>query len=158
MLAELAGEDFLSLDADGRIAAAYPFSATPTPHRVVIDGTVQAWSMCAIDALGMSAMLGKDVVIHSSDPITGDPVTVTNRDGRAVWQPAGAVVGVGRRSCPGPAAEVCCDALNFFTSAATAHAWLQAHPEVRGQIIGQKRAEAIGRQIFGPLPAGNQPV
>ncbi|MFJ7948752.1 hypothetical protein ACIQ6K_34740 [Streptomyces sp. NPDC096354] len=40
MLAELAQEDFLALGPDGRILAAYPFSAVPTPHRVTIAGRV----------------------------------------------------------------------------------------------------------------------
>jgi hypothetical protein len=34
VLAELAAEDFLTLDADGRISAAYPFSAAPTGVQV----------------------------------------------------------------------------------------------------------------------------
>jgi hypothetical protein len=37
VLAELAAEDFLTLDAAGRIAAAYPFSAVPTEHVVRIE-------------------------------------------------------------------------------------------------------------------------
>ncbi|MFK0294417.1 alkylmercury lyase family protein [Streptomyces sp. NPDC090442] len=167
VLAELAREDFLTLDENGRIAAAYPFSATPTRHRVVIDGGtrgtqgIHAWAMCAIDALGIPAMLGKDVVVHSSDPVTGEPITVTlaatdtatgtNQDSHAIWEPSTAVVFVGRRSYSGPAAAVCCDALNFFASGATARAWKADHPDVHGRLVDQSQAEHIGRRVFGPL-------
>ena len=77
MLAELDREDFLTLGPDGKIHSAYPFSATQTPHRVQITGGAEVWSMCAIDALGIPAMLGRGVIITSRDPVTGEPVTVT---------------------------------------------------------------------------------
>lgn len=151
VLAELAREDFLTLDRDGRIRAAYPFSAVPTAHRVAIAGGTQVWSMCAIDALGISAMLETDTVISSADPVTGEKVTVTSEDGKTIWAPASAVVFVGRRGCSGPAAEVCCDTLNFFTSTSSAQAWIEQHPDVDGQIVDRDRAEEIGRTTFGPL-------
>ncbi|CAO0837000.1 alkylmercury lyase family protein [Streptomyces microflavus] len=151
VLAELAREDFLTLDDDGQIHAAYPFSAAPTAHRVTLADGTQVWSMCAIDALGIPEMLTTDAVISSSDPVTGEAVTVTSRNGRMEWEPASAVVFVGRRSCDGPAAAVCCDTLNFFTSAASAQSWTTQHPDVRGEVASQARAEQIGRQTFGPL-------
>jgi hypothetical protein len=120
VLAELDREDFLALDQDGRIRAAYPFSTIPTPHRVRITGGAEVWSMCAIDALGIAAMLATDAVITSVDPVTGETVTVTSTGGSAVWEPAAAVVFVGRRPCAGPAASVCCDVLNFFSDAHSA--------------------------------------
>ncbi|WP_455362438.1 organomercurial lyase [Streptomyces sp. SYSU K21746] len=151
VLAELDREDFLTVDGSGRIRAAYPFSAVPTAHRVRITGGAGVWSMCAIDALGIPAMLGKDVVISSADPVTGEPVTVTAENGQTVWEPAGAVVFVGRRACSGPAAVVCCDALNFFAGRASAEEWRDRHPDVRGKVVGQARAEDLGRRTFGPL-------
>ncbi|MGW6358891.1 alkylmercury lyase family protein [Streptomyces sp. NPDC055092] len=151
VLAELAREDFLTLDEDGQIRAAYPFSAVPTTHRVAIEGGAKVWSMCAIDALGIPAMLDADAVITSGDPVTGEKITVTSRASHTVWEPASAVVFVGRRSRSGPAAAVCCDALNFFTDTGTARSWAALHPDVTGQVVGQQRAEEIGRQTFGPL-------
>jgi hypothetical protein len=151
VLAELAAEDFLTLDAGGRIRAAYPFSAVPTAHRVRFPNGTAAWSMCAVDALGIPAMLGTDAVIASSDPITGEPITVTSTGGHMTWQPASAVVYVGQRSRTGPAADVACGALNFFTSRATARTWTEQHPDFSGEAVGQARAEALGRAVFGPL-------
>ncbi|MFI1572664.1 alkylmercury lyase family protein [Streptomyces anulatus] len=152
VLDELAQEDFLTLDPEGRIRAAYPFSAVPTPHRVTIAGGVQVWSMCAIDALGIPAMLGRDAVITSVDPVTGESVTVTSENGQTVWEPATAVVFVGRQGgCSGPAAEVCCDTLNFFTGSASARTWIEQHPGVNGRIVDRARAEEVGQATFGPL-------
>ena len=156
VLAELAQQDFVTLDDDGAVRAAYPFSAVPTAHRVTIAGGTQVWSMCAVDALGIPVMLGCDAVITSTDPVSGEPVTVTATGGAGVadgmaWQPADAVVFVGRRCCDGPAAEVCCGALNFFTSPATAELWAAKHPDVVGQILTQADAEQLGARIFGHL-------
>ncbi|MFI1865465.1 organomercurial lyase [Streptomyces jumonjinensis] len=153
VLAELAAEDFLTLDEAGRVRAAYPFSAVPTRHRVRIADGVEVWSMCAIDALGIPAMLDADAVISSTDPVTGEPVTVTIRDGKTVWEPQEAVVFVGQRPGGGPAATACCDALNFFTSDATARSWTAGHPGIPGLILGQAQAGQIAAQTFGPLLA-----
>ncbi|QNA77784.1 alkylmercury lyase [Streptomyces sp. So13.3] len=151
VLAELAREDFLTLEEAGQIRAAYPFSAVPTPHRVRIAGGTEVWSMCAVDALGIAAMLGRDTVISSQDPVTGAPVTVTSVNGATQWEPRGAVVFIGRRDGSGPAAALCCDALNFFAGEASARTWAKEHPDVPGHIVAQDEAEDIGRQTFGPL-------
>ena len=96
VLAELADGDFLCLDTAGQITAAYPFSALPTRHRVQISGEATVFAMCAIDALGISAMTGRPVVIESADPSTGEPVTVHVDGATSTWNPATAVVYVGR--------------------------------------------------------------
>ncbi|MEU9848186.1 organomercurial lyase [Streptomyces sp. NPDC047985] len=152
VLAELAAEDFLTLEEEtGQIRAAYPFSAVPTRHRVGLASGVTVWSMCAIDALGIPAMLNTDIVISSTDPVTGDPITITSHGGTTLWEPRSAVVFVGQRPGGGPAATACCDALNFFTSDATARTWVAEHPGVPGRIVDQAQAEHVGAQTFGPL-------
>lgn len=151
VLAELAAEDFLTLDADGQIRAAYPFSAVPTPHQIRLPDRTTLWAMCAIDALGIPAMLGADAVIASSDPVTGERITITSSGGHTTWQPATAVVHIGQLPCTGPAADVTCRALNFFTSSTTARTWVRHHPDVTGRTVGQARAEALGRTVFGSL-------
>ena len=128
-------------------------AATPTPHQVQIEGGASAYAMCAIDALGMARMLRTSVAIQSADPATGEAVTVTVSGNGAVWQPATAVVFVGRTAseCTGPSADVCRDYINFFARHSTAAAWAAAHPEVTGGILGQDRALEVGEQIFGEL-------
>ncbi|MFE5480934.1 organomercurial lyase [Streptomyces sp. NPDC056527] len=153
VLAELDAEDFLALDPAGRVRAAYPFSSEETSHRVRLGDGVEVWSMCAIDALGIAAMLGQDVLVTSCDPVSGHPVTVSFTSGVAQWEPEGAVVFVGRRPGQGPAAELCCHALNFFADRSTAGTWARRHAEVPGRITSQAEAVAIGTRTFGPLLA-----
>jgi hypothetical protein len=157
-LADLAAEDFLTLDDHGRIRAAYPFSAVPTSHRVRLASGIEAWSMCAVDALGIPDMLGTDAVITSTDPVTGDTITVSSTQGHMTWHPTTAVVYIGQRSCTGPAADITCGALNFFTGRHTARSWAEQHPDYTGKAVDQAQAEALGRSIFGSLLAASEPA
>lgn len=153
VLAELAEGDFVCLDPAGQITAAYPFSALPTAHRVQISGHATVFAMCAIDALGVSAMTGLPVVIESAAPSTGEPVTVAVDGDTSAWNPATAVVYVGRtgRECGGPSAAVCCGYMNFFATGAAAAAWAASHPQITGGILDQRRALELGIGIFGQL-------
>lgn len=153
-LAELAQADVLGLDDSGGIRMAYPFSSIPTPHIVAIAAGPRVYAMCAIDALGIPPMLGADAVISSADPVSGTPVTVVFRDGRASWSPDSAVVFVGRRNGNGTAELVSCGCLNFFSSTASAALWAGRSPEVTGSVLDQAPAEALGAEIFGSLLSG----
>lgn len=153
ILADLAADDFLVMGDDGRIRAAYPFSAVPTVHRVRLPVGIEVPAMCAIDALGIPSMLGTDAVITSADPVTGETVTVAAVGGHMTWQPSAAVVYLGRCSGTGPAAEVACGAVNFFTSPHSAISWARAHSDYAGRAIDQARAEELGQSVFGPLLA-----
>jgi hypothetical protein len=154
VLKALADADFLCLDDTGRITAAYPFSASPTRHRVKMPGG-QAFAMCAIDALGVSVMTGLPVVIESADPVTGAPVTIAVDKGQASWDPVTSVVYAGSAAsdCGGPSATECCDYINFFGTEATAAEWVACHPEITGGILDQQEALRAGIGIFGQLLA-----
>ena len=153
VLAALAEGDFIYLDRAGRISAAYPFSATATPHAVQITGGASAYAMCAIDALGMAEMLHTSVLIRSADPANGEPITVAVDRSGAGWNPATTIVFVGRAAdqCSGPSAAICCDHMNFFSTHSTAEAWASAHPEITGGILSQARALEVANQMFGQL-------
>ncbi|WP_438297203.1 organomercurial lyase [Streptomyces sp. HUAS TT7] len=158
VLADLAAEDFLALDDDGRIRAAYPFSAVPADHRVLLANGMEVWAMCAVDALGIPDMLRSDAVITSTDPVTGEKVTITSTSGVMTWQPSTAVVYVGQRSCTGPAADIACGALNFFTSRHTARTWAEQNPDYTGAPVDHAQAETLGRSIFGSLLTAPEPA
>ena len=122
-LYELATRDVVALDEQGEIRAAYPFSPVPTRHRVTWQGGSGAYAMCAIDALGMSAMLGVRVTIFSSEPGTERAVTVEVDHEIARWQPDSAVVFAGKTGdgcCP--SVDRTCDHINFFASSDAARA------------------------------------
>jgi hypothetical protein len=155
VLAHLAAEDFLTLDGDGRIAAAYPFSAAATGIEVTLPNGVTVSSMCAIDALGIPSMLRSDAVIEAADPVTGEAVRVAFRGGSAQWQPASAVVFYGARAEAGPSAAVCCGYLRFFAARESAEAFAAAHPEATGRILAQDEARVLGEEIFGPCLAAS---
>src|SRR5258708_16482425 len=94
-LDELAAADAVHM-VNGMMAVAYPFSGTPTPHPVELDGLPAVHAMCPIDALRLPAMARRDGQITSADPADGTPITVTARDGTSSWNPATAVVVAGR--------------------------------------------------------------
>jgi hypothetical protein len=51
--------------SDGRVVLAYPWSGTPTAFVVVLADGRQRWACCAIDALGVPAMLGEVVTVRA---------------------------------------------------------------------------------------------
>lgn len=153
VLTALHDVDAIRLGPDGRVAVAYPFSTAPTRHRVRIGDRTDVYAMCAIDALGVSAMLDEDTRIESVDVTTGHPVTVTTTAGETSWDPREAVVFVGADAGGGPSADSCCDYLNFFADAATAQAWTAAHPQIPGRVCTQAEAEELAAHLFGPLLA-----
>jgi hypothetical protein len=151
VLAGLHDLDAIRLWPGGEIAAAYPFSTTPTRHRVRIDSGVEVYAMCAIDALGISPMLGRDTRIASIDTTNNRPIMITTTGGRTRWQPADAVVFITADAGAGPSADCCCDYLNFFTNHTAAQAWTNAHPHIPGQILTRREAETLAARIFGHL-------
>jgi mercuric reductase len=141
---------------DGRIAGAYPFTERETEHRVTITGHV-VHAMCAIDALGTGAMLGRDVDIDSRCRACGAAIRVATRDrGRtlAAVSPADTVVWSGIRYEGGCAASSICTAMAFFCSDAHLRAWLDARdPTAPGFRLSIGEALEVGRAIFGPALA-----
>jgi hypothetical protein len=146
VLAELADRDLIAFDARGEIRAAYPFSPSPTPIQVRQAAGPVAYAMCAIDALGISAMLGRPVTITAAEPGTGRLVTVEADGDRAWWKPRRAVVFAGATSdhcCP--SVDRTCGYINFFTSARAARKWARSHPDITGRVL--RRTWALDRGI-----------
>ena len=160
-LAELAAADIIAVDDGGEIRAAYPFSPVATPIRVSWDGGPRAYAMCAIDALGMSAMLGKPILVTAAEPETGRSITVAVDRDEALWRPRTAVVFSGAIAVgAGPSADLCCGYINFFTSARAARGWSGRHPDVTGNILRRDGALRLGIEEFGSLlrPAAIDPA
>ena len=159
VLAELAVADVIAFGADGQIRAAYPFSPVPTSIQVRWAGGPLTYAMCAIDALGMSAMLGRPVTIAAAEPGTGRIITVHADGGQARWNPRAAVVFAGAAGEPGcPSADRSCGYINFFTGARAAQAWARRHPEVTGTVMSRQGALHCGIAEFGTLMRAPQPA
>ncbi|GAD83341.1 alkylmercury lyase [Nocardia asteroides NBRC 15531] len=154
VLRRLHETDVIRLNGDGEIASAYPFSGTPTPHRVqIIDGPI-VYAMCAVDALGLAAMLDTDVEVSSADPVTHAPITVVIHSQHLTADPATAVVFVGGQANQETTADACCNYLNFFTDRPAAEAWAADHPEVSGLVLDLPQAHDLGNQIFANMLHG----
>lgn len=152
VLAELVERDVTAFDPAGEIRAAYPYSPTPTAIHVLWDGGPGVHAMCAIDALGMSAMLHRPVTIVAAEPGGVGSVTVTVDGNEARWNPESAVVfagATGNACCP--SADRTCGNINFFTNGQAAHKWAAGHPAVTGFVLTIPEALARGVAEFGPL-------
>jgi hypothetical protein len=150
--ARLAREDLVHRDArTGEVTVAYPFSAAPTRHRVRLSSGADVFAMCAIDALGIAFMLGQTTGVSSTDPGTGEGITISpSLTEPAVWSPHEAVVVAG---CEGSGMSLSCRCphTNFAASPERARALLEAEPSVRGDILSMPEAIALGRETLGRL-------
>ncbi len=150
VLAELAARDVMAFGARGEIRAAYPFSPAPTPIQVTWAGGPLTYAMCAIDALGISAMLGHPVTITAAEPGPGRLIPVHADRDRARWDPAGSVVFAGATGDDGcNSADRTCGYINFFTSTRAALTWADHHPAITGTVLGQAQALGQGVAEFG---------
>jgi hypothetical protein len=148
----LAREDLVHVDATGRPVVAYPFSAKPRGHRVLIDGERWVEAMCAIDALGIAPMLVLPIEIYSCDPLSCGEIWVRlDPSEGAWWEPQPAVVLAGSACGEGPSFDGCCDVLNFFERRENAERYLAENPSVPGHPISLPEAIEAGRLVFGDL-------
>jgi hypothetical protein len=148
----LVREDLVHTDDNGAVLVAYPFSARPRGHGVRIADGATVEAMCAIDALGIAAMLNQPIEISSHDPLTGSEIRVrVSPHDAAVWEPETAVVLAGSSSCDGPSYGGCCDVLNFFESTETAERYVCEHEEVSGLPISVPEAIEAGHVVFGDV-------
>jgi hypothetical protein len=151
-LTELARADVIAFSPDGEVRAAYPFSSVRTPIRVSWQGGPAAFAMCAIDALGMSVMLGHPVTITAAEPDTGRTITVHANGSQGRWHPRSAVVLAGSvGDANRPAADRSCGYTSFFASRRAARAWARRHPEITGTLLTRDGALGIGIAEFGSL-------
>jgi hypothetical protein len=130
--------------------AAYPFSPVTTAIQVRWAGGPLTYAMCAVDALGISAMLGRPVTITAAEPGTGRIITVHAHRDQARWDPRHAVVFAGEAGEQGClSVDRTCGYINFFTSARAARAWVGHRPDVTGTVLSQAQALREGVAEFG---------
>lgn len=153
LLHRLAVRDLIVLDDGGHIIGAYPFSERATEHCVRV-GTVVVAAMCAIDALGIGAMLGIDTNIRSACRHCGRIIEVaTCGGGRALGTvaPANALVWSGIHY-DGCAAASLCTVQAFFCSEGHLDVWRDADwPSANGVRLSMEEAFQVARAIFEPM-------
>jgi hypothetical protein len=152
-LGQLVAADLIETEPNrpARLFGAYPFSSIARGHTVQIQGGLTVQAYCAVDALGISSMLGRDVVVTSRDPHTGEPIRVVVTEPQTIWQPDNAVMVLGSSRNSQQSAHCCrCPYINFHSSAANAHAYLQAR-DLTGSILTQIQALDLAAFLFGEL-------
>jgi len=154
-LQRLAGRDLVVLDGAGRVSGAYPFTDGSGEHCVEIGGVILS-AMCAIDALGIGAMLGRacrtrSVCRHCRRALHIDVGDRGRRLDRI--EPAGIVVWSGHRYAGGCAASSLCTLQAFFCDDEHLEAWRTsgAGAGEDGVRLGLAEALEVGRAIFAPM-------
>ncbi|MGH3300992.1 MAG: organomercurial lyase [Streptosporangiaceae bacterium] len=110
-----------------------------------------------MDALGMSAMLGRPVIITAAEPATGRSITVAVDGDRARWAPRSTVVLAGATADAGClAADRCCRYINFFTTARAARAWGPRPAGYHRHHPATRRGAAHGHRPVRCLAAGDR--
>ena len=138
------------------IVGAYPLTNRRTEHTVHV-GEHAVHAMCAIDALGVGKMVGRDVEIDSSCRASGAPIRVaTGGNGTVVESisPATAVVWSGIRDTEGCAADTLCTIMAFFASDDALETWRKVeHPDTPGHRLTVEEGMQVGAALFGPMLA-----
>lgn len=156
LLGELHRRDLVVLDGT-QIVGAYPFTGRNTGHRAALDGVVLN-AMCAVDALGIGAMVDRDITIESRCRHCGAPIRIAAQDrGRllAAVEPQGAVMWQSVRYEGACAATSLCAATAFFCSDDHLATWRrECALEDSGFRLSIAEALQAGRALFGPSLAG----
>jgi alkylmercury lyase-like protein len=95
-LETLDAQDLILL-RDGRVELAYPFSGVPTPFVVILSGDRERYACCAVDALGIAAMVGQRIRIRSRCHHCGEPLAFSTAPDGPDAEATGIMVWVGRR-------------------------------------------------------------
>jgi hypothetical protein len=94
-VAELDDRDLVYV-SEGRVVLAYPWSGTPTAFVTVLADGRERWACCAIDALGVAAMLKQPVAIRARCHHCAEHIALTIAPDGPVTDP-GVMAWVGER-------------------------------------------------------------
>lgn len=153
----LAEVDLVHVGEDGRVLVAYPFSGRLTGHSVRLYHGPTAEAMCAIDALGIPLMTGRDAVVVSTDPDNGRVIRIERRGDDWRWVPADTAVVLAQSTRCGPAADCLCPSITFHTSRRAAAEHLAQRPELVGEVLDQIVVLDIAERAFGSPLADDTP-
>jgi len=138
-------------DPAAEIVGAYPLTTMATPHKVVSNGQgVNA--MCAVDALSVSPMFNREVLIESKCHVTGAPIRI-RQNGETIMEarPSAEIrVGIRWQHVQGCAAKTICAEMVFLRDAEIAETWRKTDPD-RIDILTLGDAIELGTAFFVPL-------
>lgn len=141
-----------------RVLMAFPFSAIPTPFRVVLSNGRSYFANCAWDALAFFPMLRVPLRVESYCHHCGEPLSISVRDGHAEsTEGAFPVVYLGL-----PASEwwrdivrTCANTMLFFRSPDHLRAWRAAQPDAGGAELSLDTMLRLSEPLYaGKLEFG----
>ncbi len=151
VLTRLAVRDMVVLEGSGgTLVGAYPLSDRDTGHRVEMKGSALN-AMCAVDALGVGAMYGRDARVESSCRACGAPITVELGAGGSALGPASPaepVVWFGLDYEAGCAATSLCTVIVFFCGARHFERWRGDNPGAAGHRLSLAEAFEAAKALF----------
>ncbi|KYK29444.1 MAG: alkylmercury lyase family protein [Theionarchaea archaeon] len=140
--------DFIYLNADKtRIECSYPFSTGKTIHEVEMDGT-KLYCNCALDALGVPFIFGKDIIISSQCGFTGEPITIKIENKKIVSRTHSNIWVWNSYYRCGKSVNSCCKRMLFFTSSTALDEWVKTHPGEEGERLALSEALFISKYLF----------
>jgi mercuric reductase len=130
---------------------AYPMTTENTPHRVTVYGhAINA--MCAVDALVISPLFGRETWIESRCHVTRTPIRL-HQDGAQFLEasPSPEIrVGIRWQSFSTCAAHTLCTEMVFLRDEAIATAWRTTDPAAM-DVLTLSEAVELGKAFFLPL-------
>jgi mercuric reductase len=133
------------------VLGAYPMTTERTPHKVDIFGH-SVYAMCAVDALAMSLMFGRETRIESRCHVTGTPIRIRQKGAEiteAIPSP-GIRVGIRWQSACAGAAHTLCTEMVFLKDVETAGTWRETDP-ASIELFTLSEAIELGAAFFVPL-------
>lgn len=148
-LKALGERDLVILNREGEIVGAYPITTEKTPHVITINGR-SIYAVCAFDALAISAMFKKKVIIDSECSMTGKLIQINlSQEEILATNLPNIHVGI-RMQDPGScAAESICREMVFLENAEVAEEW-RKHKE-NAYIFNLPEAMQLSINYFTPL-------
>lgn len=120
----------VEFDDVGRLIGIAGLSLAPSRHQLTI-GEDTRWTWCALDAVGILGALGKTGRVTSSDPGTGEAITIEFVDGRPAADVQLFILG---GFADANVREDWCPRVNFFSDRASAERWV-AEQGLEGDIV-----------------------
>lgn len=140
--------DFVGVQGD-EVRVAYPFTVDDVPHEIRPSHGL-ARANCAVDALGVGAMLGETVGVRSRCAHCGGSIQLR---GRHAFEgtPEGLVVFIPPLEIlQGKAVDDLCPSINFYCNVDHGHSDVGAWAN-RGRLVTLEEATRWGIAVFGKL-------
>jgi hypothetical protein len=132
------------------IAAAYPFSGSPTAHVITFtrESFKSLYAMCAIDALGVGFMFNCDVILESKCNHCNERIKVVIEKNEIISLDPEELVVWGDMEYSDCAADSICKNINFFSSKDHFTEWRTEFPKRRGCLLQIQEAFYLGKKFF----------